>query len=179
MHELMHGLGPQTISVAGRATTVRQELKETNGALEEAKADISGLWALQYLIDKGVVARSMEQSLYTTFLASSFRSVRFGLTEAHGRAVAIQLNFLLDQGAFRASADGTYSVDPARIKAGVAALTHEIMTIQATGDYAKAKDMLARLAVMRPSVQMVLDRLTGVPVDVEPQFVSAARLDRP
>src|SRR5262252_9396925 len=100
MHELMHGLGPHSITVGGRQTTVRQELKETYSFLEEAKADISGLFALQHLIDKGSLPRDMERSLYTTFLASAFRSIRFGVTEAHGKGIAVQLNYLIDQGGF-------------------------------------------------------------------------------
>ena len=176
MHELMHGLGPQTISVAGRATTVRQELKEVSGPLEEAKADISGLWALQYLVDKHVVAQSVADSMYTTFLASAFRSIRFGVNEAHGRGIALQLNYLLDQGSFKANSDGTFAVDATKIKAGVAALSGEIMTLQATGDYAKAKAWLERMAVVRPPVQKLLDRLSGVPVDIEPRFPTAEAL---
>jgi hypothetical protein len=170
MHELMHGLGPQTITIGGRSTTVRQELKESYGVLEEAKADISGLWALQQLVDKGVLGKDLERTMYTTFLASSFRSIRFGLNEAHGRGVALQLNHLLDAGAFTVRPDGTFTVDRAKIRAGVESLTREIMTIQAEGDAAKAKDLLARLAVVRPPVQKVLDRLTAVPVDIEPRF---------
>src|SRR5262252_2622235 len=100
MHELMHGLGPHSITVGGRQTTVRQQLKETYSFLEEAKADISGLFALQHLIDKGSLPRDMERSLYTTFLASAFRSIRFGVTEAHGKGIAVQLNYLIDQGGF-------------------------------------------------------------------------------
>jgi peptidase M49-like protein len=176
MHELMHGLGPHNITVSGRATTVRQELKETYSALEEAKADISGLWALQYLVDKGTLGRELERTMYTTFLTSCFRSIRFGLTEAHGKGIALQLNTLLDAGAFKANPDGTFVVVPARIKEAVAALTREIMTVQAGGDYAAAKDMLAKRAVVRPEVQRVLDRLRGVPVDIEPQFVTADEL---
>jgi hypothetical protein len=176
MHELMHGLGPHNITVGGRATTVRQELKDTYSSLEEAKADISGLWALQQLVDKGVIDKSIEKGLYTTFLASAFRSIRFGLSEAHGKGIALQLNYLLDHGSFKVAADGTFTVDPARIKEGVAALTREIMTLQARGDSARARDMLARLAVVRPPVQQVLDRLRAVPVDVEPRFVTAEEL---
>ncbi|HXB56472.1 MAG TPA: hypothetical protein VN461_16990 [Vicinamibacteria bacterium] len=178
MHELMHGLGPHNITVGGRATTVRQELKDAYSSLEEAKADISGLWALQQLIDKGVIDKSIEKGLYTTFLASAFRSIRFGLSEAHGKGIALQLNYLLDHGSFKVAADGTFGVDPARIKEGVTALTREIMTLQARGDSALARDMLARLAVVRPPVQQVLDRLRAVPVDVEPRFVTAEELTR-
>ena len=173
MHELMHGLGPHNIEVEGRKTTVRQELKESYSALEEAKADISGLWALQYLVDKGVLDKAMERTMYTTFLASCFRSIRFGLTEAHGLGIALQLNTLLDSGGFKIRPDGTFTVDAGKIKGAVAALTRDIMTLQAQGDYAKAKDLLARMAVVRPSVKRVLDRLKNVPVDIEPQFTIA------
>ena len=85
----MHGLGPHNITVGGRQTTVRQELKETYSFLEEAKADISALFAIQHMIDKGVLPKSLERPLYTTFLASTFRSIRFGVNEAHGRGIAI------------------------------------------------------------------------------------------
>jgi len=178
MHELMHGLGPHNVTVAGRASTVRQEMKELGSTLEEAKADISGLWALQYLIDKGVIEKAMERPMYTTFMASCFRSIRFGLTEAHGRGIALQLNSLLDAGGFKVNPDGTFVVDAAKVKAGVEALTRRIMTLQAAGDYAGAKQMLDKMAVVRPEVQRVLDRLKAVPVDIAPRFVSAEKLTR-
>jgi hypothetical protein len=178
MHELMHGLGPHTITAGGQKTTVRQELKDTYSAMEEAKADISGLWALQQLLDKGVVDKSMERTLYVTFLASAFRSIRFGTNDAHGRGQAIQLNDLLDRGAVRVAADGTFAVDAARIKAAVAALSREILTVEAEGSYAKARDLVDRMGVVRPEVQRVLDRLKDVPIDIEPRFVTAEELTR-
>jgi len=178
MHELMHGLGPHNITVAGRKTTVRQELKDTYSAIEEAKADISGLWALQQLIDKGVIDRGMERTLYSTFLASAFRSIRFGTNDAHGKGQAMQVNDLLDRGAFRVAADGTFSVDSALVKAAVTALTREILTIEAEGSHAKARALLDRLGVVRPEVQRVLDRLNDVPVDIAPRFVTAEELTR-
>jgi hypothetical protein len=176
MHELMHGLGPHQITVGGRATTVRQELKETYSAIEEAKADISGLFALQYLVDKGVIDKRMAGQMYDTFLASAFRSIRFGVTEAHGKGIALQLNYLTDYGAFAAQKDGTFAVDQAKVRQGVSALTHDLLTLEAEGDYAKAKDMLSRLAVVRPTVQTLLDRLGSVPVDIEPRFPTAEKL---
>ena len=178
MHELMHGLGPHQIRLAGRDTTVRAQLKETYSAIEEAKADVSGLFALQYLLDKGVLDKSLQQSMYDTFLASAFRSIRFGLNEAHGKGIALQLNWLLEAGAFRVEPDGTFAVDGTKIKDAVARLTGEIMTLQSAGDYAKAKEMLSRLAVMRPEIQRALDRLAGIPVDIEPKFTTAAALLR-
>ena len=178
MHELMHGLGPHDITVGGRKTTVRQEMKEIYSALEEAKADISGLFALQYLVDRRVLDPSMERTMYTTFLASAFRSIRFGVNEAHGRGIAVQLNALLDAGAFKANADGTFAVDAAKIKPAVEALTREILMLQARGDYGAAKKMIDTLAVVRPEVRRALDRLAHVPVDIEPRFVTAAQLER-
>lgn len=178
MHELMHGLGPGNIEVGGRKTTVRLELKDTYGAIEEAKADIAGLWALQQLVDKGVLDRSFARTMYTTFLASAFRSIRFGIDEAHGRGQVLQLNHLLDAGAIRVAADGTFAVVPAKIQAAVAALTGELMTLQAEGSYTKAKALLDRLAVIRPETRRVLDRLKGVPVDIEPRFVTAEQLTK-
>ncbi len=172
MHELMHGLGPQEITVAGRATTVRLELKELNSTLEEAKADISGLWALQQLMDKGVLDKTQERAMYVTFLASSFRTLRFGLGDSHAKGMALQLNWLLDTGGFTIAADGRFGVDFAKIKQGVASLTTEIMTLQATGDYARGKALMDRLVVIRPQVKSLLARCTDLPVDIEPRFAT-------
>src|SRR5256714_2349831 len=170
-HELMHGLGPHNITVSGEQTTVRKQLKELYSAIEEAKADITGLWALQYLIDKGVVDKTMEHTLYTTNLASMFRSVRFGITEAHGRGVAMQFNYLTDEGAIKFNdSNGTFSVDESKIRGAVAKLTHELMTIEAEGSYEKAKALLDKFAVIRPQMKSALDRLNNVPVDIEPIF---------
>jgi hypothetical protein len=170
VHEMMHGLGPHDITVNGRQTTVRKEMRDASSFLEEAKADISGLYALQSLIDKGVVPRAMQDSLYTTFLASCFRSIRFGISEAHGKGIAVQLNYLLDQGGFVVRPDGTFAVDESKIRDGVVGLTREIMTIQAEGSYEKAKALGDRLGVVRPPVQALLDKLAAVPVDIEPIF---------
>ena len=174
MHELMHGLGPHQVQPGG--TAVRLALKDTYAALEEAKADISGLWALQQLADKGVVPADIARAMYTTFLASTFRSIRFGITEAHGKGIALQLNYLLDSGAFTVNQDGTFSVVDGKIRDGVAALTRDLMTIQAEGNYAAAQDLLKKMVVVRPEVQKVLDKLKDVPVDIEPNFVTAKKL---
>jgi hypothetical protein len=176
MHELMHGLGPHNIQVGARATTVREELQDSYSALEEAKADISGLWALQQLVNRGVVEKSMEKSMYVTYLASAFRSLRFGLADAHGKGVALQVNWLLDMGAYRVGPDGRFSVVPGKVQEAVRSLTQEILAIQSTGDAARARALLQRLGVVRPEVQRVLDWLVHVPVDIAPRFTTAERL---
>ena len=170
-HELMHGLGPHNIKIAGQDTTVRKQLKELYSAIEEAKADMTGLWALQFMIDRGIIDKAMERTLYTTYLASMFRSVRFGITEAHGRGVAMQFNYLADEGAIRFNeAKGTFSIDNATIKDAVRKLTHDLLTLEAEGSYDKAKAILDKFAVIRAPMQQAMDRLKDVPVDIEPVF---------
>ncbi|MDT4966599.1 MAG: hypothetical protein QOJ64_1336 [Acidobacteriota bacterium] len=178
-HELMHGLGPHNITVDGQEATVRKQLKELASAFEEAKADITGLWALQYLIDKGVVDKAMERTLYTTFLASAFRSVRFGITEAHGKGIAMQFNYLEDQGAIDFNQKtGRWSINRGKIKEAVRKLTHDIMTIQAEGSYTKAKEMLDKYGIIRPQMQKALGAMTDIPVDIEPIFPMAESRSR-
>ncbi|MCP3164763.1 dipeptidyl-peptidase 3 family protein [Myxococcus qinghaiensis] len=178
MHELMHGLGPHNITVAGKATTVRQALQVASSALEEAKADISGLWALQRLMDTGVIDKAMGRTMYTTFLASAFRSIRFGTDEAHGKGVALQLNHFLDTGAVKVNADGTFSVVPEKMKQSVTSLTKQLMEIQGKGDRKAAEALLAKMGVVRPPVRKVLERLKDVPVDIAPHYVTAEELVR-
>jgi hypothetical protein len=176
MHELMHGLGPHNIVVNGRATTVRQEMKELSSALEEAKADVSGLFALQFLVDRGKLDKTLNDTMYRTYLASMFRSIRFGINEAHGRGVAVQLNYFLDNGGVTVAQDGTFAIDAERIRQNVIDLTRDIMTMQAVGDYGAAQQMIEKLVVVRPPVQAILDKLRDVPVDIEPRFVTANEL---
>ena len=176
MHELMHGLGPHSISVDGRATTVRQELKETYSAIEEAKADVSGLWALKQLADQGKVDTAIARTMYTTFLASSFRSIRFGVNEAHGRGIAIQLNYFLDRGRVRGAARRHVHrgrAEDDRGRDGADARHHDAAGRRQLSEGQGAD---RQLGVVRPQVQKVLDRLTSVPVDIEPQFTTAATL---
>jgi hypothetical protein len=170
-HELMHGLGPHNINVGGQATTVRLQLKDKYSSIEEAKADVTGLWALQYLIDKGVVPKTMQRTLYTTYLASMFRSVRFGINEAHGRGVAMQFNYFTDEGGIiYDERTGKFSVDESKIRDAVRKLTNELLTIEAEGSYEKAAAILDKYAVIRPPMKSALDKLKSVPVDIEPIF---------
>jgi len=166
---MSHGIGPHQIQLAARATNVRLELKDVYSAIEEAKADVTGLFMIQYLYDHGLDhgARA-EQRLYTTFLASAFRSVRFGVTEAHGKGMALQFNYLTDKGGFVARPDGTFSVDMAKIKPAVRDLAHDLLTIEAEGNYGEAKRLLDTLGVIRPPMQHALDRLKDLPTDIDP-----------
>jgi hypothetical protein len=170
-HELMHGLGPHSIVAGGVRTTVRQSMKELSSALEEAKADISGLFALQFMIDRGYLDRAMEEPMYVTFLAGIFRSVRFGTNDAHGKGMALQFNYLRDEGAIAYdAATGRFRADLPKFKAAAAKLTGVIMTIQAEGSYEKAKALIDTLSVIRPEMQKTLAGLEHLPVDIEPLY---------
>jgi hypothetical protein len=173
-HELSHGIGPQQITVNGRQTTARKELKELYSTIEEAKADATGLFMLQYLNDHGYL-KIQERRLYTTYLASSFRTLRFGLKEAHGKGMAIQFNYLVNKGAF-VKRDGRYQVEFSKIKDAVRDLVHDLLTLEATGDYAGAKHMMDTLVEIRPEEQKTIDSLHEVPIDIAPVFVTATSL---
>jgi len=176
-HELSHGIGPHRIESGGRSTNARQELKELYSAIEEAKADITGLFMLQYLFDRGLCGvgasggvAAAERRMYTTFLASAFRSLRFGLTDAHGKGMALQFNYLSDKGGFVANADGTFAVNYALIKPAVRDLTHDLLTLEAEGNYAGARQMLDSLGVVRPGMRKALDSLQDLPTDIRPSM---------
>jgi len=113
----------------------------------------------------------MEKQMYITYLAGIFRSVRFGINEAHGQGMALQFNYLMDEGAITYNeGSGVFSADIAKFKSGVRKLTGEIMTLQAQGNYDGARSLLIRYAVIRPAMQRTLDRLVHLPVDIEPEF---------
>jgi peptidase M49-like protein len=184
-HELTHGLGPHQIKINGRDTNPRLELKEQYSALEEAKADITGLFALQFLMteaDNGKIQAPLahgaeaERQLYTSYLASAFRTLRFGLQDSHARGMAVQFNYLLDKGGFVSNPDGTFRVDFTKIKDAVHSLDHDFLTLEATGDYESAKKMMTDLGTLRPVVQQALARLKSLPTDIEPIFVTADSL---
>ena len=173
-HEMSHGIGPHQITVNGRATTPRQELKELYSAVEEAKADVLGLFMLQHFFDRGYL-KPDEARLYTTFLASSFRTLRFGTHEAHGKGMALQFNYFADKGAF-VRQGGAWNVNPAKMRDAVRSLAHDLLTVEATGDYAGAKRMLDTLGVLRNDTSASLRSVENVPVDIQPVFATANEL---
>ena len=129
------------------------------------------------LADRGRIDPAIPETMYTTFLASAFRSIRFGITEAHGLGVAVQLNAYLDAQAVTRGARRPFSVDRRRRgRRGDGADGRDSSTIQARGDYDAAKALLARLGTVRSDVRTVLERLTDVPVDIEPTFTTAFAL---
>ncbi|RKP05352.1 MutT/nudix family protein [Thamnocephalis sphaerospora] len=170
LHEVAHSNGPAHV-VNLPDVTIRSRLQELYSTTEEAKADIVGLFAAAYLLRKGVITGITTESFYTTYLASSFRSIRFGLNEAHGRGQAAQLNYLIDQDGFAYdAATGRFRVNFDRIEAAVSLLAHEILVLQGDGDKARVKAFLDKYAVNRDYTSAALARLAQVPIDVQPIY---------
>ncbi|XP_037491143.1 nudix hydrolase 3 isoform X2 [Jatropha curcas] len=172
-HECCHGIGPHTITLPnGQKSTVRKELQELHSTLEEAKADIVGLWALKFLINKDFLSKSFIKSMYVSFLAGCFRSVRFGLEAAHGKGQAVQFNWLFEKEAFILQPDETFSVDFAKVEVAVESLSRVILTIQARGDKEAANLLLQKYCKMTDPLKLALHKLekVEVPVDITPTF---------
>ncbi len=169
-HELSHGLGPGRITVAGRATDVRAELKELYAPIEEAKADVLGVYTLAVLQNKQVVAPEILVPLPWTYLAGLFRAARFGTADAHGLGVAIQASYLLEKGAIEVTGDGRFRPVLATFAGGIKALAHDLLMIEAEGSYAGAQEMVRKYGTVPPAMAKALRSLTDVPVDVEPVF---------
>ncbi|MBF81516.1 MULTISPECIES: Zn-dependent hydrolase [Idiomarina] len=165
-HEVAHGLGiKNTLNDKG---TVRSALKEHASALEEGKADILGLYMVTQLFEQGVLAEGELEDYYTTFMASIFRSVRFGASSAHGKANMIRFNYFADEGAFKRNEKGQYAIDMDKMRAAMNSLSEKILTLQGNGDYNGVAELVATLGVVSPQLKADLDKLAdaGIPVDV-------------
>jgi hypothetical protein len=172
-HELSHGLGPGRIVKDGRETEVRLELKDLYSALEEAKADVMGAWALPLLADKGLVEASVAEQLPWTYVPGLLRSARFGITEAHGLGVVCQFSYLLEKGALEETADGRLKPVLDKWQETMTALTRELTMLQAVADYDAAAAWVEKYGKVRPVMQKILDSLDDIPVDVDPVYPTA------
>lgn len=170
-HELSHSLGPGTITVDGRKTTVQNELKDRYSALEEAKADVAGVWNILFMMEKGELPIAEKDQLWPTYFAGIFRSVRFGVTDAHGEGAALQYGYLKEFGAFRwDAAQGHFVIDPAKMEAGLKALLHDQLMLQAKGDYEGTKAFFERYAHLDENAVAAIARMDAIPVDIVPVY---------
>jgi hypothetical protein len=171
MHEMSHGVGPGFIKVNGRSTEVKKELKETYSTIEECKADILGMYNNIFMIQKGIYPKDMEKQVWVTFLAGAFRSMRFGINEAHGGGNAIIYNYLLEKGGYVYDEQTQkVSVDFNKIYPALKELCNLVLTIQAEGNYQGAKDLIAMYAVNTPTIEVLRKKLENLPVDIKPVF---------
>ena len=173
-HELAHGIGPGIIKGPdGKDVDSRLLLKETYSTIEESKADVAGLWSLLLAMDRKWVTHVTEAQLFSTYNGLMFRSMRFGIDEAHGRGTAVQWNWLREKGAIEPAADGRFRTDPAKFREGLRSLANELLMIEATGDYARSNALLEKYGKSTPEIEAVVARLTDIPVDITPVFVAA------
>lgn len=171
MHEMTHSIGPGFIKVNGRDTEVSKELKETSGTIEECKADLLGMLENILMLEKGVYPESFEKEMWVTFLGGTFRSVRFGVNEAHGGGNAIIYNYFLEKGAYEYNEQTQkVKVNFEKILPALKELSNKILMIQATGDYEGAKKIINDYAVASPSIKTLVDKLANLPVDIKPVY---------
>jgi hypothetical protein len=171
-HELSHGLGPGTITVNGRKTEVRLELKELFSTLEEAKADVMGVYNILALIDQKEMPAELRHSLEPTYVAGLFRSARFGVDEAHGQGVVAQFNYLVKKGALVTDAHGRVRAVSEKFPGAIRDLLHDMLTLQARGDYQGTKQFLDTYGKPTPAMREALGRLKSVPVDIKPVYAA-------
>lgn len=172
LHEISHALGVNFITLPdGTKTTVNKALKEHNSAIEEAKADIVGLYNIHFLMEKGWIPAEKEKEIYTTFLAGFFRAMRFGVREAHGLATLVEFNFLKEKGAFLYDAQTEkFSINMDKIKEAVKELAAKLLILEGDGNYDNAARFIERYGLMDEITKKMIDKLADIPVDIEPIF---------
>jgi hypothetical protein len=172
LHEISHALGVNYIALPdGTKTTVNKALRDLYSPIEEAKADIVGIYNVPLLVEKGWIPKDREPEIYTTYLAGMFRAMRFGATEAHGLGVLIQFNFMREQGAFVYDpADRKYRVDPGKIKDAVRELAARFLILEGDGNYENVQSFIARYRTMDHATKERIEKLKDLPVDIAPIF---------
>jgi hypothetical protein len=169
VHEICHGLGPAFARQGGRQVDVREAMAGTYSGLEEAKADVVGMFALKWLVDHDVLPKARLEEYYASYVAGIFRTVRFGAGEAHGRAEMMEFNYLTEQGGIT-SRGGRYRVEYARMPEVIGRLAKELLEQEATGDRKRAEAWFAKYDTVPPGLREALDRARDVPIDVDPVF---------
>jgi hypothetical protein len=170
MHEISHGLGPAYARNAAGKVDVREAIGPAYSGLEEAKADVVGMFGLKWLVDHGALPKDKLEEYYASYVAGIFRTIRFGTGEAHGQAEMMEFNYLSERGAIRRQESGKYAVDYALVPGAIADLAKELLEIEATGDRERAENWLKKYDVMTPELTAALNSASKVPVDVDPVF---------
>jgi hypothetical protein len=169
MHEISHGLGPAFARTSAGQRDVREAIGPSYSGLEEAKADIVGLYGLKWLVDRGDLPKDKLRGYYASEVAGIFRTVRFGVAEAHGRAEIMEFNYFFERGVItRDAASGRYVIDLDHMAEAVAALAKELLEQEATGDRARVEAWFAKYGSVPPALSKALEAASDVPVDVDP-----------
>jgi len=170
LHEICHGLGPAFARVGGKQVDIRESIGAAYSGLEEAKADVVGMFGLKWLIDHGALPASKLEEYYVSYVAGIFRTVRFGTGEAHGRAEMMEFNYLVEHKAITRDAAGKYAVDFGKMPDAIASLAKELLETEATGDRARAENWFKKYDTMPAELKSALETAKSVPVDIDPVF---------
>ena len=171
MHEICHGLGPGFAhNASGEKIDIREAIGPAYSGLEEAKADVVGMFSLKWLVDHAVLPKQKLPEYYASYVAGNFRTLRFGAAEAHGQAEMMEFNYYLEHGAVKREATGRYSLDFEKMPGQIENLAKELLEMEATGDRARAEAWFKKYDVIPPELQKSLGRAASVPVDVDPFF---------
>jgi hypothetical protein len=169
MHEISHGLGPTFARTPAGRRDVRESIGPMYSGLEEAKADIVGLYGLKWLVDRGDLPKEKLNGYYASEVAGIFRTVRFGVAEAHGRAEIMEFNFFTERGAIAHDpATGRYAINFGRMPETVAALAKELLEQEATGDRARVEAWFSKYGTVPPDLAKALEAASAIPVDIDP-----------
>jgi hypothetical protein len=171
LHEISHGLGPAFAHTATGKVDVREAIGPQYSSLEESKADVTSVFCTKWLVDHGAIPKEKLNGIYASYLAETFRTIRFGIAEAHGQGSMMQLSYLTEQGAIRRDpSTGRYEVDFDKMPGAIAALDKELLEQEATGDRARAEAWFKKYAVMPPDLTAAMAKGADIPVDVDPEF---------
>ena len=171
MHEISHGLGPAFAHNAKGKMSINEAIGASYSALEESKADVVGEVCYAWLIAHGAIPKEKQNQTYASYVAGIFRTVRFGVAEAHGAGEIMQFNYLTEQGAIRRDdASGLYVIEFDKMPAAMASLAKELLEQEATGDRARTEAWFKKYGTMPTALADLLDKTTDIPVDVDPQF---------
>jgi len=171
MHEICHGLGPAYARTAAGKVSISEAIGPLHSALEEAKADATGMFALRYLVDHGALPKEKLDESYVSYVGDLFRTMRFGIAEAHGQAEMMEFNYLSEHGAIRRNANGRYAMNYEIMPGAIADLTKELLEIEATGDRQRAESWFAKYGQQMPEeLKASLKAASDVPVDIDPVF---------
>ncbi len=171
LHEISHGLGPAYARTASGKIDIREAIGHQYSALEEAKADITGMVCVKWLVDHGAIPKDKLDGIYASFLGETFRTIRFGIAEAHGQGAMMEFSYLAEQGAIRRDlSTGLYQANFEKMPSALATLAKELLEQEATGDRARTEIWFRKYAVMPPELSAALARGSDIPVDVDPEF---------
>jgi len=169
-HEISHDLGPNYARTSSGKKDIREAIGGDFSGLEEAKADVVGMFCLKWLEDHGDISSEQLDEDYISYVAGNFRTIRFGIAEPHGRAEMMEFNYMLEQGAVTREATGRYAVVLEKMPGAIASLARELLEQEASGDRARTAAWFAEYAVLPDHLQKAFEQVSDIPVDIQPVY---------